>query len=163
MPPILRTLNVDHCVVDIQLTSRGEEHKMPNAVANQLAALIRNSIPPPESRCDLSPVVAELVHSLSISSYTNSPLNVQVGKAIIVPSDGRWIEEAVRAKSKSYGPAEMKDLTLLIDAVGTADPEQIADFMKRHPEKNLPFREIWIAALGGMLCLKSSESGKSER
>ena len=44
---------------------------MPNAVANQLAALIRDSIPPPESRCNLNPLSAALVHSLSISSYTN--------------------------------------------------------------------------------------------
>ena len=32
----------------------------------------------------------------------------------------------------------MKDLTPLIDAVGTAHPQQIADFMKRHPREEFP-------------------------
>jgi hypothetical protein len=166
LPPILRRLSVDHCSIDIQLTDRGEEHAVSVRDLNELGLVVQGSVShrgedarvylSQDSIREKSPRVTALVNSISIYSHPKMPLSIDVAKAIIVPSDGRWIQEAIEAKSKMYGADEMKDLTLLIDAIGVVDAEQIDDFRRTNATTNWPFAEIWIAASCGLICLKNN-------
>jgi hypothetical protein len=77
------------------------------------------------------------------------------GVAAELPDDGSWIEQGIRLKVEKYGgPHAVKDLMLVIGVEALVDRQQVEAFAASHPPDNLPFAEIWINSMEGVICLK---------
>jgi hypothetical protein len=52
------------------------------------------------------------------------------------------------------GPDAVKDLTLVIAVEALVDRQQVDAFIAANPSEELPFAEIWINSMEGVICLK---------
>jgi hypothetical protein len=73
-----------------------------------------------------------------------------------VPSDDKWIRDAIESKSKKYGGTKaVRDLILVIVSPLFVDQQQIDYFRAAHPDTSaLPFSEIWLSTWRGPTRLK---------
>src|ERR1043166_346609 len=85
----------------------------------------------------------------------SEPPVVMFNRSAWLPADGDWIAEAIRKKLNDYGgEANVRDVSLLIDAQAFITDLQIKAFLKAEQSSKLPFLEIWLySPFGGMRCL----------
>ena len=73
--------------------------------------------------------------------------------------DGRWIKAAVDRKVARYGNANaVRDVALVIGALGLVSGDQITSFRRDVLEEELAFAEIWlVSGFEGVVRLKSRQ------
>jgi hypothetical protein len=80
------------------------------------------------------------------------------GVAAQLPDDGKWIHEGIQLKLKKYGgPQAVKNLTLVIAVEALVDRQQVDAFTAANPAEALPFAEVWINSMEGVVCLKPQQ------
>jgi hypothetical protein len=154
-----------HCSIDLAL-SRTATRRMPGIVVERLADLICGEAEKgsrqlgPSQIAAYSPELTQYVDCISIFySSAIQAVTVSAPSGDMLPPDGRWIEEGISIKVAKYGgPAAVSALTLVIDVAGVVDDGQISAFKAAHDETMLPFSEIWILGLRGIVCLKRKTS-----
>lgn len=151
-----------NCSIDLVPTTKAETRKMPAPLVQKLADLLFDERAKGSRRLDYgqiyayAPDLAEYFDYATIFCHRAIPkVTVEIASGHVLPPDGQWIAEGIFKKIQRYGgAAAVKDLTLLIDTAGVVDDSQIAAFKAAHPEETLPFSEIWILGLQGLVCLK---------
>jgi hypothetical protein len=157
---------LEHCSISLVPTTKAEARKMPGHLVEQLAELVLDGAARGIRQLNYTQIGAYssglpgYFDYISIFCHPAIPrVTVEIASGTLLPPDGRWIEEGIAKKLEKYGgPAAVKDLTLVMDVANIIDDEQIASFKATHVEKALPFSEIWILGLQGIVCLKSKSS-----
>src|SRR5262249_46053556 len=71
--------------------------------------------------------------------------------------DGVWLSEAITEKAGRYGLETVKNVGLVIGALGLVTPSSTKAFQAIHKADDLPFAEIWLVSpFDGVTCLKRS-------
>jgi hypothetical protein len=158
----LQRRGLEHCLIDLAPTAKTEKRGIPKSLVERLADLVFGEAAKGNRQLDYrqigaySPQLSEYINYISIFCHRAVPkVRVDIASGALLPPDGRWIEEGIAKKVVKYGGATaVKNLTLVIDIASVVDDEQIAAFKAAHVEGTLPFSEIWILGLQGIVCLK---------
>lgn len=150
------------CVITVHLTEEGNRSGLKRQQVQRLADLIAQTA----DRLGVAWTGAELWEvDAKLADYV-SALSVQrlpgYGKVdVIIPltqytrPDARWIEEGIALKERKYGRQTIKDVTLVIGALGLVTPDQIASFGETHKPEELPFTSICVVSpFDGVFWLK---------
>jgi hypothetical protein len=101
------------------------------------------------------PDVYRAVDDVAIFLVPQAVLQVESGRGLWSPSDGRWIEEAVRHKSRKYDVQLMSKWILVIDGFPCVDDQQVEASRATPAITKLQFSETWIVTVSGVHQLKS--------
>jgi len=149
----LKELGVGPVFIAVIPGAKAVQYGMKAKLVRQLAEFVHGANRSTNMRLDYPdildsvPEVAEYVHQVFISHWDDqTDIDVDIpGPGGALPRDGRWIEEGIHLKVNKYGgPEQVKDLMLVIDAVGFVDREQVEAFKSTRAPAELPFGEIWI-------------------
>jgi len=95
------------------------------------------------------PRLCDFFHYIHLIKTGSDRIHVTVPQACWIPSDGRWIEDAVKKKTEKtrYDRGASSKLALVIDGSVHLDSEQIGSFRRGLGGRALPFREVWIVSM----------------
>jgi hypothetical protein len=98
---------------------------------------------------EYSAALSHIVHYVRAYRLPHSALTVHSTCAFWAPSDGRWIEEAVAKKARTYRAGiACKTLLLVIDGLAYIDGEQLAAYRASNSPERIPFAELWVVTMG---------------
>lgn len=146
------------CHASVGLTDRAKRAGIPANVVAMLANLVAIrwdgcrllQLTAEDDFYPVEPQLCEFFHYVHLLHMESDRIHVTVPQACWIPSDGRWIRDAVEKKTEEtrYDRATSSKLTLVVDGSVHLDSEQIQSFRRELGTRRLPFREIWIVSMG---------------
>jgi hypothetical protein len=154
------------CVVTVHLSDKGDQFGLRPQQIQRLAELIGDSAGQPsaewsgEELWELDEELSESVSHLSVHHLLGyGTVDVLIPFSHHTRVDGAWIEEAIDKKVKRYGRQTVRNITLVIGALGLVTASQVTSFRESHAPAELPFAEIWLVSpFDGVFCLKPTRS-----
>lgn len=152
------------CIITLHLSEQGNEVGLKPQHIKRLAQLVRDSSGQPIAEWtgeQLWQADAELSDRVSHMTVHRLPgygkIDVTIPLSRYMPPEGSWIHDAITQKAKRYGLDTVKNVVLVIGALGLVTPSNTASFQAAHAQEQLPFAEIWLVSpFDGVTCLKRS-------
>jgi len=94
------------------------------------------------------PLFCEFFNYVRLFPFESDCSDVSVPLGCWIPRDGTWVRAAIEKKTKKYDRATLAKLTLVVDGSAHLDGEQVESFRRESGDQKLPFREVWIVAMG---------------
>lgn len=160
----LMACGVSGCLIDVAWTKEavryGLKHcqttitELANIIAKEIAGTHEHGHVRIGKSAFRDPGVYNAVDFVSAVCVRQPILQVTSCDGVMLPPDGRWIEEAIRKKSGKYDPGVVRDSILVVDGFPFIEWEQVAAFRASHSPAQLPYCEIWVVTVSGPCTVK---------